>query len=567
MGGCRVRSWGGQVVSDETPSLQAMLEGAQVTEGEVTGELPSVADPVALIHHLEASHRFYRDAGVGRIFHPGRVSFRENLPGDSLHLVIEGNHLAAHIDRVSPLRARPGKPPRYSLRRATAHNLAGAAHDAFRLVMGRQGDHRSELDCEWVWDQSSVPPPLDLLERELAAWSVQVEAQVSGSLDEGRLRSALAAVLRRHTFDHDPLWVVDRADDEGVAEARWNLQGRPAGMDEWPPLRAALVHCRGGDMLMLNVNHAASDGVDALRLLRTIAAAYATGTAPDPPPDLYAVRELPVRPASASEPPLLARGRAVVERVRDLLARPVQLQPDGKDDDDSAFGFHLRCLPPEPTRRAVNAQRPGTSRNVLLASLHLAIGRWNLEHGQAGGRVGVLVPVDLRPSEWPEETVGNFSVTARVSTDGAHRTSPAAALKAVTSQTVRSRRARTGTALLDGLHRSGLLPLWSKQSPVVLQPVTRNRLLDTALLADLGWQGDPPSFGEGAGDTTHLWFSLPARSPLTLSIGALTVCDRLHLVLRYPHRLFSDEAASRFADHLVAEITGVEAGDDPAGGS
>jgi len=548
------------VGGDEPPSLQAQIEAARASEVDAAADLPSVADPVALFHHLEASHRFYRDIGVGRIFHPGRVSFRENLPQDSLHLVIKDNHLAAHVDRVSPLRPRSGRPPRYSLRRAAAHNAAGMAHDLFRLLMGRQGDHRSELDCEWVWDQEAVPAPSDLLERESAAWSVQVEAQVSGTLDEARIGAALGAVLRRRSFDHDPLWVVDCPDEASVASARWSLQGRPAGMNEWPPLRAALVHRPAGDLLMLNVNHAASDGFDAIRLLRVIASAYATGTEPDPAPDLYAVRELPVRPASPPESAAMARCRALMERVRDLLARPVQLAPDGVEDD-AAFGFHLVCLSPEQTGRVVNVDRPGTSRNVLLASLHLAIGRWNLQHGKPGGRVGVLVPVNLRPPEWPEETVGNFSVTARVSTDRSERSGPAAALKAVTAQTVRNKRARTGIALLAALHRSGLLPLWSKQSPVVLQPLSRNRLLDTALLANLGSQDEAPSFGDDAGETVHVWFSLPARSPLTLSVGAITVGGRLHLVLRYPLRLFSDDAARRFADRLVTEIDGPVATD------
>ncbi|MFP5371560.1 MAG: hypothetical protein ACLGI3_12550, partial [Actinomycetes bacterium] len=285
---------------------------------------------------------------------------------------------------------------------------------------------------------------------------------------------------------------------------------------------------------------------------------YATGAAPDPAPDFYAVHDLPVRPAAPPEPAVLARGRAAVERVRDLLARPVQLAPDGVDDD-AAFGFHLVCLPVELTQRVVDVGQPGVSRSVLLAFLHLAIGRWNREHGRSGGRVGVLVPINLRPSEWPEEAVGNFSVTARVSTDRRERRDHDAALKAVIAQSVRNKRVRTGTALLAALQRYGLLPLWSKQSPVVLQPVTRNRLLDTALLADAGPQ-QAPSFGPDAGETVHVWVSLPARSPLTLSIGAVTVCDRLHLVLRYPLRLFSDDAARRFADCLGKELAAAPAG-------
>ena len=547
----------------QAASLQALLEADRSCappgpEGARRG--PSIADPVGLFRYLESTRRFHRDSGFGRIFHRGRVSFRENLPTDSLHVLIDGNHLAAHVDRVSPLGLRPERPPRYSLRRTAAHNLVGAAHDFIRLLRGRQGDHRSELDCEWLWDPSQrFPRSGVLLDGRASAWSVQMEAQVSGHLDEGRLREALTAVLSRRPPDHDPLWVVDCADEASLDEARGRLQSRPAGTTEWPPLRVALARRAEGDVLMLNVNHAASDGFDALRLLRTIASAYATGTRPEPAPDFMALAELPVRPAPALVSGVTAHYRSAVERLRDLLARPALLAPDGAGHD-AAFGFHLSCLTVEETSRVVDVRRPGTSRNVILAGLHLAIGEWNLRHGTPGRRVGVLVPVNLRAPEWPEEVVGNFSVTARVSTSRRHRSGGTAALEAVTAQTTRNKQSRTGVALLSALERSGLLPLWCKQSLVVLQPLVRNRLVDTALLANLDSLEEAPSFGEAAGETVHLWYSVPARGPLTLCVGAVTVGGRLHLVLRYPRRLFSASAARRFSDCFVSEIMGVAAG-------
>jgi NRPS condensation-like uncharacterized protein len=150
--------------------------------------------------------------------------------------------------------------------------------------------------------------------------------------------------------------------------------------------------------------------------------------------------------------------------------------------------------------------------------------------------------------------VGNFSVTARVSTSRRHRAGPASALEAVTTQTTRNKRSRTGVALLEALDRTGLLPLWAKQSQVVIQPLTGNRLVDTAMLANLGRLDEPPSFGPAAGETGDVWFSVPARVPQCLCIGAVTVSGELHLVIRYPHRLFSPDAASRFGDCLVAQI-------------
>ncbi|CAN5157933.1 hypothetical protein BH18ACT4_BH18ACT4_06660 [soil metagenome] len=515
---------------------------------------PTIEDPVALFRHLESSGRFHRDTGLGRILHPGRVSFRENSSTHSLHIVIEHDRVAAHVDRVSPLGLRPERPPRYSVRRAAAHNVAVVAQDLLRLLRGRQGDHRAGLDCEWVWDASGgVLQASDLLDPTAAAWSVQLEVLVSGALDERRLRDALATVLGGQPVADHVLDVVDCLDDAALESARTRLQSLPVGASEWPPFRVRLARRPGGDVVMLNVNHAASDGLGALRVLRSIARAYSGDIGDDRPLVLHAVNDLPVRPASAPVSVWKGRSRVLIERLRDLLARPALLAAE-QARDEPGYGFHLVRLSSEDTQRVVNVERPGTSRNVLMAALHLAIGDWNLQHGAPGRRIGVLVPVNLRPPDWPDEAVGNFSVTARVSTSRRHRANPRSALGAITGQTTRNKRTRTGIALLAALERSGLVPLWAKQSLVVLQPLTGNRLVDTAMLANLGPLEDPPSFGPDAGETTEVWFSAPARAPRALCVGAATWGGRLHRVLWYPHRLFGVDAARRFADCYMTQL-------------
>ena len=148
-----------------------------------------------------------------------------------------------------------------------------------------------------------------------------------------------------------------------------------------------------------------------------------------------------------------------------------------------------------------------------------------------------------------------------MSTSRRHRAGPASALRSITAQTSRNKGTRTGIALIAALERTGLLALWAKQSVVVLQPLTRNRDLDTALLANLGWLEQAPTFGPEAGETTEVWFSAPARSPLSLCVGIVAVDGRPRLTLRYPHRLFSADAARRFADCYVAQLRAVAAHD------
>jgi NRPS condensation-like uncharacterized protein len=182
-----------------------------------------------------------------------------------------------------------------------------------------------------------------------------------------------------------------------------------------------------------------------------------------------------------------------------------------------------------------------------MAALHMAIGDWNRQHDTPGRRIGVLVPANLRPPRWPRGTIGNFSVTARISTVPRERASAELALHAINVQRARNKRTRTGVALIAGLQRTGLLTMWAKQSTIVLQPLTGNQHVDTAMLCDLGWMDDAPSFGPDAGETKELWFSAPARSPHSLCIGAVATGGRLHLTFRYPYRLFDADAARRFA--------------------
>ena len=73
------------------------------------------------------------------------------------------------------------------------------------------------------------------------------------------------------------------------------------------------------------------------------------------------------------------------------------------------------------------------------------------------------------------------------------------------------------------------------------------------MLCNLGRLDQAPSFGP-AGDAQELWFSTPARAPLSLCLGAVTVGGRLHLTFRYPHRVLGPDAARRFADCYLTHL-------------
>ena len=464
------------------------------------------------------------------------ISLRENVSADSLHVVVHGNRVKAHVDRISPLAPASDGASGYSARQALAHNLAGMAQDVMRLLRGRQGDHRCELDCAWATGESGTAarPP----DPAVSASCVRLEARVAGSLDEGRLRSA----LRSATGDGAALDVATCATGADLEAARQRLDAVAVPLER-PPLRACLARHPGGDVLMLRLNHAAADGMGALAVLRRIAAGYAGGDGGGAL-DFLAAADLPVVPHStpASAPARWRKRR--VQRLRDILVRPATIAADRATARDG-HGYH-RVRVPAAEHERLEEPLSRSRTDVLIAALHLAVDDWNAQHAAPSRRISVLSHTDLRPPAWREDTIGNFSVTARMSTRDRDRATPERAMWAMSAQATRNRSARTGIALVAALERAGLLSLWAKQSTIVLAPPTTNDRVDSAALCNLGSLA-APSFGAQAGEVAELWFSAPARTPSMLSVGAVTVAGRLHLTFGYPRDLLDAPAAARFA--------------------
>jgi NRPS condensation-like uncharacterized protein len=404
-------------------------------------------------------------------------------------------------------------------------------------------------------------------------WTVQAEVRVRGTLDDARMRDAVVAALGCHPMararqapwwpwhrgftweivselDLDPLRVVSSDDDRFVADVRSRFYGRPVALTEAPPVRVTLVHRRGGDALMLAVNHTAIDGLGSLRLLTSIARAYAG--APDPLPDVdpLAVRAL-AAPLDAAR--VVRRARSVLALLDELRRPKARIAADG-GTDAPGFGFHHTRLGADETAALDAARRAGATVNdLLLAALHATIAEWNAARAVPCGRIGVMMPVSLRPPAHRWELVGNFSSFATIATTPAERDGPAATLAAVVAQTRRVKAGGSAAALVDLLTVTPPVapPLAMKIITWGVLPLALDRGLDTAVLSNLGRLEAPLSFGASAGDAAEVWFSPPARMPVGLALGAVTAAGRLHLAFRYRHPLFGPSAAARFAERYV----------------
>ncbi len=561
--------------------------------------------PAGLFQNLAADGRFRRDSRWGRMFHPRTVSYREARATDSVHLVVNDDKVSVHIDRFSPLAVQGATSwRRYAPLRMLAHGLVDVVGEATSVLRGNH-KHLHDLTCERVWvdddaldgndndhhedfggdsslyeadgDGEFVPfnvadEAVHLLDSAAEPWSVHVEARVEGHLDDERLRSAVAAAVARHPLararrspfhwsdhqfqwqidsvvDAEPFSVVDCADDGGLTEARNALQSVSVPLAGSPPLRVILARHPAGDVVMVNANHAATDGFGVLRFLRSVARAYAGAADPVPDPDLLGARNLTAGVGDSSMMTRRRRELALVEKLRDLVVPPARIATDG-GDDEPGYGLQLVSLSEAEARALTELDHPGTVNDVLLAALTLTVASWNADRQASCGRISVVVPANLRPASWSEEMVGNFMLMARVSTGRDDRIGRAATLAAITAQTVGKKHIGLGAAALEALGASPLLPLWTKQAIAPFLSVAGHRLSDTVIYSNLGSLDEVLSFGSDAGEATAVHFSAPCG----VSVGAVTTGGRLHLTVRHRHPQFDDAAARRFVDRFLTEL-------------
>jgi NRPS condensation-like uncharacterized protein len=424
------------------------------------------------------------------------------------------------------------------------------------------------------------------IEERFEPWNIQLEIETAVSVDPAQLGQALVSACNVHPLarakrqSYTPLdaqysWEIPAGidapplsvhDAEGVdLEAlRWDFYHERIDLQRPPPLRACLVRGGGrdgGDRLLLSVSHVPADGIGTLRLLRSICRAYREGEAEPESVDFETTRTAleDIRPDSMGERTRLLG--AATEHLQKLADRPTRLSADG-ESDRPGWGFVHREVDADLTERLVDRRPEEASVNdLLLTALHLAIDRWNDDHGNHARKLSLLMPVNLRPSAWYYDVFGMYALFESVETRPRHRKTPAQALERVVEQTTEIKERDRAAALLESLE---LVPTFTpvglkRQSPELLRGFGRG-LVDTAVLSNLGRVPDPvPRLSEGGPGA--LWFSPPCWGPTPLSIGAVTVGDRLRLVFRHTYDALSDDAGTAFAEtyfDALAQVAAVE---------
>jgi hypothetical protein len=144
---------------------------------------------------------------------------------------------------------------------------------------------------------------------------------------------------------------------------------------------------------------------------------------------------------------------------------------------------------------------------------------------------------------------GSSYASVRFTTE--QQTSLSVAVAAAGSRTRQIKRQGAAGLAVDLLELpTATLPTVVKQRLQDLIALTGGRLVDTAMLSNLGRLDSVPHLGEPAGDVHRVWFSPPGRMPMGASLGAATYDGTLFLCLRYRHALFDSDAAAAFSSLL-----------------
>ncbi|MGH4021035.1 MAG: condensation domain-containing protein [Pseudonocardiaceae bacterium] len=428
--------------------------------------------------------------------------------------------------------------------------------------------------------------PLTLLDEAIlhlqearSQWNVQLELGTDHHVDEATLRQAVLSCCRRHPLararlapweqrdnsyrwdvadelDLDPVRVADCPDDAALDRLRAELYGPPIALDTTPALRVALARRPRGDLVLLSVSHVIADGVGVLRLMQTIARTYRGEPDPPDPLPLAEARDVGSFLAPKNPRERWARQLEGLRRVREALDAPSRIAVVGGSDHD---GFVCRALDIDDTTTPRLVQRaPGTTVNdVLLAAVHLTVQAWNTEHGVATDRVGVIMPVNVRPADRFWDVVSNLTSLVTISTSPADRSDLATATAVVAEQTDQVRRQDRAHGLYDLLEVTKKASLRVKRAAPRLLPHTGDRFIDTAMLSNLGRIPDTPTLAaEPDSQAPELWFSPPCDPACTVGIGVVTSGQRLALVTRYRYEQFDARAAEEFTDLLMAHLAG-----------
>jgi NRPS condensation-like uncharacterized protein len=414
---------------------------------------------------------------------------------------------------------------------------------------------------------SAVDEALDLADSAHYPVNVHIEAKAGGHLDAEKLRAAVQSAMQTHplarafkvppepkdkvvywevseTTGVDPFLVVEGGDGAGVDRARSQLLSIQVPLHEAPPLRVWLVRCDSGDHVILNVHHAAADGIGTLRFLRSILRAYNNEEDQTGDVDALDARDLDQYYGASSRTEKSKRLMSFLSAMRRQMAEHTGVSKCGAIQRSGYGCYHLTLDAEEVAELNPKEHVEATFNDLLVGALHRTVEDWNDSQEDGTELVRIMSPVNLRPKEWWFEVFGNFAVSFATNSRQRDRKSPERLMAAITDQSRVAKEKGFAESLLLGLSVNSRLPAWAKD---LLFQNAGEKGAASAILTNAGRIGEALSFGDD-GDAAEVWISPPAPMPDGLGIGVTNYNGRIHLSFRHSYELLSDEAVADFAE-------------------
>ncbi len=199
-----------------------------------------------------------------------------------------------------------------------------------------------------------------------------------------------------------------------------------------------------------------------------------------------------------------------------------------------------------------------TVNDVLLAACFRTIDQWNAVHGKPGGKMAIMVPVDLgQPTPYPG--VENRVSFISVSTTSQERANPDELLRTVNQKTSNMLRNGIAFSIVYAVHYCCRLPTPFPKAVARFLLATR-LYLDSVLVTNLGliWpEGIAPEKGGariGGAAIASIVVIPPVVSPMGVSLSAGTYSNHLHVALTYKTAQFSHAQARLFLNLYLHEM-------------
>ncbi|MBT4518636.1 MAG: hypothetical protein HOC23_01415 [Halieaceae bacterium] len=413
---------------------------------------------------------------------------------------------------------------------------------------------------------SPIDEVLHLTDSDQYPVNVHIEVKAPGELDAEAMRDAVHKALAVHPLARarlvrpsqrdkqlqweimeaprvDPFLVVEAGDDASVNRARNQLLSTRVPLHEAPPLRVWLVRCNKGDHLILNVSHAAADGIGTLRFLRSILRAYCGEEDDTGSVDPLQSRDLEALYGPKSRTEKTRRFKSYAASMKTQMPEATSIS-ELTDSEAIAYGCYHYTLDVDDVSE-LNPKRymKATFNDLLVAAMHRTVEVWNERLGDESSLVRVTSPVNLRPQEWWFEVFGNFAISFATNTELEQREDPEALMATVVEQSRTAKEEGFAESMLLGLSMGSRLPVWAKNL-IFMSPGESGAT--SAALTNAGRITEALSFGQD-GEAQEVWMSPPAVMPDGLGLGVTSYNGCIHLSFRHSYELLDDEAVADFA--------------------